>query len=885
MRQSTLLLSTSLLALGFGLVAHAATSAPTPLSDFHVSSVVPADEALKPYCAMANRFGNGLIITHSRNNFGLGSISFDFPDIDFDQGKNYQITVNVGSLTRRYAAIAAKTNLLIAKTGRDDILFDALDKGTPIQVELENGALSYQLISDQKAFAEFDDCLAGLEQAPLTSVKKETAIVSEPIPVAPVVPSQQNIIEKSNTIKESVLATDKLPKIETAKTVTEDNQPLSIAEEAVTQDIAPVKEALGSLTEKPDYVIERAVTKEEIIPLSDPISPAQIALEKTTRRHSIKASDLLFDDPEAAKLAVPNALAENKVVALPPRQEPFPILDDIEETKEAPAIEKMPSLEQEAPVRVVSKIEEASIDTPEQIKNLEKEMEEAHPLPSKTYTREAVLPTGRLVDTPTQKKLVSPPVVQARQPEAIKTQEKVAVLPATKLEIPETKKELVQPIPPVKEIKETPVIEEVNKVETPKIEPEKPLIVEPKVAPAPVYQPKVFTPPPAAPLQNWTVKNIAATNDLPSYCLISNRFENGMGVYATRSPDGNSTLGLDFGFDVLEQDRLYKVSVEIDHLFSDSFTAQASDEVMMVVQMGQQDAFFNALRTGQALHISMPGAASTFALDNLTPSYQQFKQCLKLQNGTAIVETQKPLPTSPVIPTAPVVIEEVTSVPITAEEPTKVTRKEDILPKNSLPEVKEKQLSSPAMVQTSMGVNEKPSQQTETFNPVKLNDFSKTFVAPTEGSNDNLSVDSILTASGIGHTAIRLDDENENILHWSLKQENISGTLVETPWVSQASLLDRLMDDIDTMEQICVGEFTSQIGIPATFGKNIIAHAETKCSTDGKATNAAHIYQGSGNTIKVWTLAGPSDLSRDIISSRNKISGILRQRATANTTN
>lgn len=813
MRQSTLLISTSLLAIGFGFVAHAATT-PTPVSDFHVSSVVPADSVLKPYCAMANRFSNGLIITHSRNNFGLGSMSFDFPDVEFNKGNNYQITVKSGSLTRHYAAIAAKTNLLIAKTGRDDVLFNALDAGTPLSVQLENGAVSFDLVSNKEAFAEFDDCITGLEQAPIAPVaiaqEKQQQIEKKIAPIAlDLIPTTPPVVQKE-TIPMLVLPTKKI---------------ITIKEEALP------KVELNSLTEAPKPDTAKKTRTESVIPLSAPINPAQIGLEKSSQRHSIRSSNLLFDSPDIARLAVPSKITENTLIKPVIRttardfivDKPAPLLKEIEKASVAPA----PVVEE-----IITKVEIAE------------PIIEAVKAP--TYTHESVLPTHSLVQTPEPKKTVSVPVFTP--PPIFETPAVVA-------------KE--QPIKTV-----VPIIEETKAIEpTPTVIAD-PVIVKP--IPQPRFTntaPKAFVPPAAHSVQNWTVKNVRETSDFPSYCLISNRFENGMGLYATRSPDGNSTLGLDFGFDILEQDRRYAVTVEVDHLFNNDFTAQASDDVMMVIQMGKKDTFFNALRQGQALHISMPGAASTFDLANINASYNEFTQCLALQNGAAIAETVTPV----VVATAPVV-----SKIITPQEPTKTVIKEDILPKNSLPIVKQKTVVAMTQDQTVT-----PTEAQLTAKPVELTNFSQKFTPKHSLANDNFSIDSILTASRIGHSSIRMDDQNSNIMHWTTETDNIAGILVETPWTSQTSLLDRLMDDVDTMEQTCMGEFTSQIGIPETYGHAIIANAETKCITGDIAVSAAHVYQGSGNTIKVWTQSGPSKLSQDIINHRNKISGILRQRATA----
>ncbi len=181
------------------------------LEEFHISIAFPAQDQSNPYCTMAHRFKNGLIIIHSRNNRNLGSISFDLPDFSFDFGKKYQINIQTETIKRQYAAEAKEGNILIAKTGYDQLLFNALENGESLSISLDDQKVLYKLESDKIIFKEFSDCLKSL------------------------------VIDTKNR--------NNIKKL---------SQPL--------------------------------------IPLSKPINPAQISLEKTTHKKNVRKSSLLFDD-------------------------------------------------------------------------------------------------------------------------------------------------------------------------------------------------------------------------------------------------------------------------------------------------------------------------------------------------------------------------------------------------------------------------------------------------------------------------------------------------------------------------------------------------------------------------------------------------------------
>ncbi|MBI3441472.1 MAG: hypothetical protein HY052_06685 [Proteobacteria bacterium] len=83
------------------------------------------------YCSMKNSYKDGQELVFVRNATGSNSIGLDFKKDLWVDGSRYDVTVRVGALTRRRAAIAVGKQVVIMKVGVDRGFYAALkDKNT-----------------------------------------------------------------------------------------------------------------------------------------------------------------------------------------------------------------------------------------------------------------------------------------------------------------------------------------------------------------------------------------------------------------------------------------------------------------------------------------------------------------------------------------------------------------------------------------------------------------------------------------------------------------------------------------------------------------------------------------------------------------------------------
>ena len=166
------------------------------LMDWHVSPIVPENEKARRYCAMAGEYGGGTIITHARNNFGLGTIAFDLPDVVLTRGQKYRAKIEVGDkIERRYAATAASDSLLVVKVGNDLKFYNELFNGASLTLKLDGGFPPRTYKNRVQSFEDFQSCLADLPRPN----KPRPVVVNVPIIEKKVIKSPPPIDETEAT--------------------------------------------------------------------------------------------------------------------------------------------------------------------------------------------------------------------------------------------------------------------------------------------------------------------------------------------------------------------------------------------------------------------------------------------------------------------------------------------------------------------------------------------------------------------------------------------------------------------------------------------------------------------------------------------------------------
>lgn len=353
-----------------------------------------------------------------------------------------------------------------------------------------------------------------------------------------------------------------------------------------------------------------------------------------------------------------------------------------------------------------------------------------------------------------------------------------------------------------------------------------------------------FKPPPAATATPWEAKNIAAKNGNSGYCILQSRFANQQSLFLSRSADGSATLGVDYGMDLLQTNRDYKTTVQVDNLFTEDFIGQARQPNLLVVQMGRKDSLFAAAAQGKALHVEMEGGASTFDISGAKGQMSSFNSCLGTQGGTPVVlETPTDMLRPAAVAPAPVAV---TSVPVIAAAPAAVNTPTTLIP------------ASPAPIAAAP---------------------APAVAAPAKPANSGLiltttQVDDALAKANIPASARPM----ANGYQWGSSLDVIKGQVTEQRFLAdKTDLLEAVMRDIDGQEQACVTKkFSSEVGAPEQHGMAESVVAESSCTTgNNETTVTASLYQRIGQIFRIWSQKGPESAHDLLIRQRDRLASIL----------
>ncbi len=800
--------SLSLFSLLFLTAASGALAAPKPLSmaEWHVAPRLNRDGTPAGFCAMAARYdGAPLVVTFTRNAAQSGTLALDFRNAALEPGKRYGVTTRVGDTSQTHAASAIGRTQLVVNTGRDDTLHKALAEGQTLTVSLDGTAGIYRLAGNKRAFFEFEHCVKALApptisaNAPVLAAVPVERVVAENVP--PPAPKEKPTF---SLVKTAQADTPPTPKSDPTPAIVFDPAPARIAE-----PIAP------------------PVTKPKAAE-----APMKLALPQI---EPAAAPEILWDAPPPAPKAAPVFVPAPEKIVAKAAEKPAPQESDdaAERLKSSLAKARETAAQQPAP-----DLQPAPL-----------------PAPMPTPKLSAVIWDDPVVAQPETAAPVLPVTLEKTAP-----QKKYVPLPPADVEItplrPKKPSETGRTVPlkpqgfgaPTLPINDG-IIRELPPALPPAIRPPLSVSAEPPALPRhyntvipSVGQPAQrspstskpprkradFRPAPSAGKGSWGTRVVEPENGDTSrrFCLMEKNFENDSLLMIGQRGDGHSTLGIHYGIDMLQTDRDYKVTVQVDGEFEESFMAYAENPRVLVVQLGKKRSFFETLDGAEALRVAMPGTASSFKLDTLAQGLQEFSDCVVALGGEKIAS-----------PKIAVTIEEAPAAPIE-----KVTESALVAPRK---------------------VENIPPQPLETIRA----DETPPAAPPISWADDTRA---FLFGLGLSERPLRASHDE---VAWDL------GTVTgHARRMKQSDLLDAATAALDEAERTCRGAFSSQIGLPENIRDTQILQMESKCATDTAVTVATWLIERRENgAITAWRFTSPREQRSEAFRQRALVQKALAE--------
>lgn len=110
------------------------------------------------YCSMKNAYADGSTIVFARDAARSDSIAVDLGRKQLTVGAQYDVTLDVGMVTRDFIGIAATAEVMIIQVGDDPGFYDMLRKKDVMQVSFANVSLSYGLDGSADALDALAAC-------------------------------------------------------------------------------------------------------------------------------------------------------------------------------------------------------------------------------------------------------------------------------------------------------------------------------------------------------------------------------------------------------------------------------------------------------------------------------------------------------------------------------------------------------------------------------------------------------------------------------------------------------------------------------------------------------------------------------------------------------
>ena len=143
------------------MVSAAEINAPT--AGWTVGRISAKSENGITYCSMKNSYQNGQMLVFARDGGGANSIALDFQKDKLEIGRQYNMTIRAGAVTRRITALAATRQVIIMQMGVDRDFYRSLGSKNSLSFSVGGHKHVFSLKASAKALKVLDDCTAALQ--------------------------------------------------------------------------------------------------------------------------------------------------------------------------------------------------------------------------------------------------------------------------------------------------------------------------------------------------------------------------------------------------------------------------------------------------------------------------------------------------------------------------------------------------------------------------------------------------------------------------------------------------------------------------------------------------------------------------------------------------
>lgn len=232
-----------------------------PQGEWAVTRMASKGPGKDPYCTMARRFGDNVILTFARNAKDETSLAMDFQPDTLAKGQSYYVALDAGSNEKRaFDVTPVSDKAMVIRLGQDSKFHDALNRSGVLNVDVAGLQLEFDVPDMAKGHENLSSCVTALVepasgQASRPAPKPEemaaepiTRRASDDILAAPIRESRPEVIAAAPTPMPLEAPVMQVANNDEAESLREENMRLknALARERREYEDRAMKENAGS---------------------------------------------------------------------------------------------------------------------------------------------------------------------------------------------------------------------------------------------------------------------------------------------------------------------------------------------------------------------------------------------------------------------------------------------------------------------------------------------------------------------------------------------------------------------------------------------------------------------------------------------------------------
>lgn len=160
-----------------------------PQGDWAVTRMAAKGPGKAPYCTMARRFADNVILTFARNANDETSVAMDFPPKTLAKGQSYYVTLDAGANEKRaFDVTPVSDKAMVIRLGRDSKFHSAMSRSGSLNVDIAGLQYEFSVPDMAKGDQDLNGCVGSIVEPAAGGNDKPVRTAQADAPAEPLVP-------------------------------------------------------------------------------------------------------------------------------------------------------------------------------------------------------------------------------------------------------------------------------------------------------------------------------------------------------------------------------------------------------------------------------------------------------------------------------------------------------------------------------------------------------------------------------------------------------------------------------------------------------------------------------------------------------------------------